>query len=1147
MVGGKMMKKHILHSLIFLSAFTLHGMTTEQTQIELQQDRAQFATMPYTAGMEREVYDTNDSLGRIVFAVQTVNPKAVKVDWKIFSGLNMLASGTGSLEKGLLCVDFSLAGLKPSEYRVEYAFQNALRTGNKSGVFPFFIQEGAKAVTKGQIKLVTPEGFKNIPGGYPLSAGIPFPKGALKDKDAIILRDTAGNVLPCQTVVRSKWGAGKDDSICWLGVDFQAPDAKAYWPGRKDHSFILEYGTKGNPTPKQSLKFTETPDAFNISTGAKDFRLDKKSFDFIDLYLKDHQGTLYRAANDRDVRYTIEESGPLKLSLKAEGWYVREGSDGATQNYTLPTDRLCKFICRLEFHAGKSYVHVVNSTVFTFDSFTMRLTDLGMRLPLGGVSKAVFGEQGKDNIETPVPKEGVRLLQHMYNQFTVETDSGIVKTGEKALGTVRAGGVEASLRDTWHRYPKELEVRPDAMILHIWPAHGKTHPEIDITKHENMHKLIFAHTGREMNLVMPWDCVKAAAKISDSDEDGVYKPFGHLMAARYVSALGLAVTADAMIDFDVKDEAAGKLFLRYPFVMASPDWNMKSMAFGYSREYDPEQFPALEKSIENYLYGYEALDDRIKDYGMWVFGRYHHSAYKGDGKFDLYRLNGGTHHHEALMPYLFLARSGNADYVPTAFRRIRTLTDLTVIHHADSRYPQKEFHFGQTNIVGSQRHTNGYFPWGGDHSLGGHLTCYEGYLFAYYMTGDRRFLDAVDEWHNTLVNDRLNPNYADRSCQGGRLMTVDTSARDICNSIGECMRLYQHTNDPKVAALYIPRLQSILKNIVRNWGDEYNIIATFHGSKEFRDIITSEAMQVIKQMGDKSGQGHNSLGAYGYLNYSLSSIFDPANAGKYAAHAAIDVDEQRRLLDSKSFADTENNRMATCVVPDQILHLPLYMHAANGRNASAASAVTSAVFPFNCAANDICIIKEDSDREITLNIKAYTKVPYSYSVYGTENELIGSKTEEIGSTGSVFTIPKDGRTGQYAVVFRGLVESKMTIDVPFTDLPEVYFISKYWSQRLPSRYFAKPYNRKTDKLELSNHVMPGAVFKSDGVTLLVQTDSVIGTDKKLSFTIPEDGFIVSSKARYISSTQPLLFSVSPSNFFEPDALKRKLIETPPKD
>src|SRR5436190_21673841 len=69
--------------------------------------------------------------------------------------------------------------------------------------------------------------------GFPVTAAVPFPRGALKDAEAVRLVDGRGKEVPAQVTVTARWpGAG---SVRWAQLDFDASPA----PGAVE-SYVLE-------------------------------------------------------------------------------------------------------------------------------------------------------------------------------------------------------------------------------------------------------------------------------------------------------------------------------------------------------------------------------------------------------------------------------------------------------------------------------------------------------------------------------------------------------------------------------------------------------------------------------------------------------------------------------------------------------------------------------------------------------------------------------------------------------------------------------------------------------------------------------------------------------------------------------------------
>lgn len=255
--------------------------------------------------------------------------------------------------------------------------------------------------------------------------------------------------------------------------------------------YYLEFGPNiKSPAAPQTVRVNDTEEGIAVNTGPLQFLVRRRGFNVLDnvrlngkavvaaarqqgLYLVDHEGSVYRAANDAETTLKIEEQNSLRVVLRAEGWYVKDGTDGKKLNYTLPTDKLCKFVTRIEAYAGKPYVRVLSTWILTYDTFTVRIRDAGLSLPLLGIEQAQFGVENGAAIHQKVIADGVRLVQHLPHEFVVEDG----KSRSLAKGKHSAGWVQAETpdnivavehRETWQRFPKEIEVLPTAIKLHIW-------------------------------------------------------------------------------------------------------------------------------------------------------------------------------------------------------------------------------------------------------------------------------------------------------------------------------------------------------------------------------------------------------------------------------------------------------------------------------------------------------------------------------------------------------------------------------------------------------------------------------------------------------------------------------------------------------
>ncbi|HRU06609.1 MAG TPA: hypothetical protein P5137_12645, partial [Candidatus Brocadiia bacterium] len=816
----------------------------------------------FTVFVEREELCALDRVSRMIFAVQVGKggPKldSMAVRWQVTQGAAKVAEGESPLSKGLLDVGFRVDGLKPGRYDIAAQFTAAGKPVGEGKAF-FRIVETKAPPAKGRVGIILPRGVSAKQGRAPLTFGVPFPKGALWKPENIRVVTADGKPVPSQAVVRSRWGHTDETSIRWLGVDIQSPAAPAWWPDRKAVPYYLEYGPDAQPAaPSARVTVKDTADGLDVDTGALRFIARRGKFNMLDrvwlggkevaaatpqsgAYLVDHEGNVYRAANDAGATLTVEEKGELRVVLRAEGWYVKDGAKGDTVNYSLPTDKLCKFITRIEAYAGLACVRVLHTWILTFDPFTVRLRDVGMSLP-AAAKRVVFGVEDGQPIAADVNAKGVYLIQHLPDRFDVESGDGkALAQGKRSAGwaliETGAGLMSLGHRETWQRFPKEFEVLPGEARLHVWPAHGRVHPEINQLTHEQINRLWFAHQGKELNLAQPWEYYFAVSQITGDPSVEVYRGAGLALAGIHASSLGAALTSDIMVGFatkgaDAAAREAAEVFQAAPHALAEPKWFCDSLAAGWLHPYDPENMKDAEETIEDMMRGYWETQDACGEYGMWLYRAWHHNHLLGPSQWQLYRLYNATHHYEAFLPWMLYGRSGDPFYLTQGSSNIRLLTDVQVIHYDDPKYPHKEFHFGQKRLIGSTKHTNGFNTWGGDHAILAHLTCYNGMMLAYYLTGDLRVREVVvDEWQKTLLTRRDNPEFAGADRSTGR---ERDGARDVTNAMGELMDLYQMTYRPELLAYIAPKLDFFLNLFMRHWGQPMHNTLLFYGSEQAR-------------------------------------------------------------------------------------------------------------------------------------------------------------------------------------------------------------------------------------------------------------------------------------------------------------------------
>ncbi len=213
--------------------------------------------------------------------------------------------------------------------------------------------------------------------GAPILLGLPFPKGALQSPDHVRVLAPDGREVPSQINEVSTWEPA-DESVKWLWVFFFAERSEEY---------VLEYGPTvrradippsgrlevvNNQGEKGFAQVTTGPLRFLVRKGEGGFlhrvQLDLKGdgFQEEDVIAEEPlgRGSFLDLLDDLGLdpsravitRTVIEKgSGPLHAVVRVQGEYRYARAD----NHTAP------FVLRIHAYAGKSYVRVFHTFVYT--------------------------------------------------------------------------------------------------------------------------------------------------------------------------------------------------------------------------------------------------------------------------------------------------------------------------------------------------------------------------------------------------------------------------------------------------------------------------------------------------------------------------------------------------------------------------------------------------------------------------------------------------------------------------------------------------------------------------------------------------------------------------------------------------------------
>ena len=105
----------------------------------------------------------------------------------------------------------------------------------------------------------------------PVTVGVPFPRGVLRDDVSLSLLDSLGKPVPLQLNPLARWS---DGSVKWMLLDFilgPVVAGQSVWSTEVRHGEPKEVGRPGQP-----LRVAETDRAILVETGSATFTLDRQ-------------------------------------------------------------------------------------------------------------------------------------------------------------------------------------------------------------------------------------------------------------------------------------------------------------------------------------------------------------------------------------------------------------------------------------------------------------------------------------------------------------------------------------------------------------------------------------------------------------------------------------------------------------------------------------------------------------------------------------------------------------------------------------------------------------------------------------------------------------------------------------------------------
>lgn len=589
----------------------------------------------------------------------------------------------------------------------------------------------------------------------PVTSGIPFARGVLRDAAAVRLRAGA-DALPVQTEVLAWW---PDGSVKWLLLDFQAP------AGLRNVDLVIDPQSPA-PRPPAAVTAAAADDAVTVDTGVIQFTIRKNGGGFIDA-LRYRGAALFDSpalrANFMDAIHTarpadyhpmnrmiaggqldpsrlvitglsVEQKGPMRAVAVIDGRYAFRHVGSTITGTDVRGD--CPFRIRVHAYAGQSFLKIEHFFYYEGDGDHDFVRAYGLRVPVPAGSNAVrlIGDAG--TVSLPGPLAGI--YQQHADSWEAWTSTGAAPApaarGTRFNGVLDvagpAAGVALGIRDMWQNAAKALhaDLRAGWGAILLWPPEA---PPLDFRRHAREWSV--GETGE------PDD--------KDSDKPAPMKQPNYRLASK-----GVGKTHYAFIYIHGPDEtaenilAAYRAFNRPPVAWASPRYYASTLALGHYREYVPGEHEDIEKALDAPVRFWRHSQEHFRWYGIWLYGNVCQNINQflltGRWEQDFGRwgwANGDSVGRLGYALMLQAVRKCRREDLEFAERYVYNIHDVCSTH--SPAYPE---HYRNFMYFKGASHRHGAWPWAcpytgirGAHPVGAKIH--------FYLTGEGHTQDILDE------------------------------------------------------------------------------------------------------------------------------------------------------------------------------------------------------------------------------------------------------------------------------------------------------------------------------------------------------------------------------------------------------------------
>lgn len=589
-----------------------------------------------------------------------------------------------------------------------------------------------RAWADGDVLLSVREPSGVVRSAWPVTSGVPLPRGAVRKPDQVALFTSEHHSIPLQTEVLSRW---PDGSIRWLLLDFLI-DLQAGQTRRLRIRYGSSVRRAAVPNP---IGLQRSAERWELRTGPLRVQFSKDRFRLLDavwldrnrdgrfaaterltsgegagVYLTTPDGEVFRA-DLGEARWTVEQKGPVRACIRIAGDHLSKQG------------KRFRYVVRIHAYRGQPYLKFHYTFVNDHREQLMsdvRSLELRFVAAKSRRSQTLIGGH-------PTATGPTRLFQVDDRRYEINRKPA----GKRAAGWAGLasdqGGFAVGVRHFWQNWPKSLEAAGGHLRVGLCP-----------------HFPAGTYDNRP---------IKEEAKL-----------YYYLRGGRYSFKIGVARTHELWVRFfsQARDKAELTDFFRAAedplLAQAAPQYVGSTRAMGDFPPANPRRYCRYDAWLDSLFRLH--LDDReaVREYGMLNFGDWYNIRWDswGNLEYDTARC--------FLVQYL---RTGDRRYFDRGSEAALHYLDVDVLHEASKKlhaFPGSAKMQPGHVWLHQVGHTGGYYGrydgtryhgeaplvMKGPYQVGmynyGHQ--WIGGVFDYYLlTGDRRALAVARKTADTIA------------------------------------------------------------------------------------------------------------------------------------------------------------------------------------------------------------------------------------------------------------------------------------------------------------------------------------------------------------------------------------------------------------